>query len=343
MSPTQIRKAVISAFGDVSNVSVVDATLPDPSSGEVQVRVIYSGFSGADINMRLGRYPFQRAAPLTPGYCLVGTVERIGSPETTSKFKVGDVVTSLTIYDSEATLANVPEKYVFAVPKSVSAQSATALVLDWNTAYGMVIHTAKVERGQRVFVHGVSGAVGYAIAALSRLQGAEVFGTASESKHSMLAELGITAFSYNDKRWMLEMGKVGGAHAVFDALGYESYDESYEILSQEGGVLVGYGGNQGTLTTGGEPRSIIWPVIKLLLRNLMFWSNKRTRFYYIDRDQKTFVPNIEALFKLAEAGKVTVPIKKVFDLEDIQDAHREWSKCPGIGSLLVKVSDEPTR
>jgi NADPH:quinone reductase-like Zn-dependent oxidoreductase len=38
------------------------------------------------------------------------------------------------------------------------------------------------------------------------------------------------------------MQGTGGMDAVFDPLGFESWDESYSIL-REGGVLVGYGLN----------------------------------------------------------------------------------------------------
>src|SRR3569833_1053960 len=51
---TPMRKALITAFGDVSNISVVESTIPPPSKNEVQVQVSYAGFSGADVNMRQG-------------------------------------------------------------------------------------------------------------------------------------------------------------------------------------------------------------------------------------------------------------------------------------------------
>ena len=105
--PTPIRKALISAFGDVSNVSVVSDTIEDPVKADIQIRVLYSGFSGADINMRLGRYPLQKQAPLTPGYNLVGVVGRQG-PDCSGKLRTEDIVCALTVYDAEATLANVP-------------------------------------------------------------------------------------------------------------------------------------------------------------------------------------------------------------------------------------------
>jgi synaptic vesicle membrane protein VAT-1 len=333
--PQKIRKAVISGFGDVSKVNIVDAEIADPQPEEVQVKVIYSGFSGSDINMRLGTYPFQKKAPLTPGYCLVGTVTLNGKKST--KFQPGDTVTCLSIYDAEAELANLPEKYLIKVPSGIDLQQATALILDWNTAYGLVMHAAHVEPGQKVFVHGLSGAVGYAIMALSQWQGAHVYGTASERNHDALRKLGATPFTYTNKDWIDEMHHVGGADAVFDALGFESWDESYSILNTNG-ILVGYGGNLNSLN-GQPPRSTVVPTTKLLAKNLRF-CGRRTSFYYINRDQKTFVPDLNALFELCAQGKIAPPIKTVYGLEDIQEAHRAWGKGLGMGSLLVKVAAE---
>src|ERR1700761_952393 len=175
MSPITVRKVLISSFGSVSNINVVSASLPDPPADHVQVRIIYSGFSGADVNMRQGTYPLQKKAPLTPGYCLVGTVSSNGKGS--EEFQPGDVVACLSIYDAEAELANFPEKYLIKVPSGLDLKQVTALVLDWNTAYGLVHHAGKVTKGQRVFVHGMSGAVGYGVMILSQLQGATVYGT----------------------------------------------------------------------------------------------------------------------------------------------------------------------
>ena len=267
-----IRKALITEFGDESKVVVVDEDIPAPTAKEVQVRVEFSGFSGADINMRRGTYPFQKKAPLTPGYCFVGRVQANGSGCT--RFQQGDPVAGLSIYGAEAELINQPEKYLVPVPPGLDTKQATALVLDWNTAYGMVMHAAHVKAGQMVFVHGLSGAVGHALLTLSKLQGAQVFGTASPKNHAGLIELGASPFAYSDKSWINAMQSGGGVDVVFDALGFESYDESYSILRQ-GGRLVAYGLNLPALL-GTPPRPVLPAVIKLLARNLAFWSGKKT-------------------------------------------------------------------
>ncbi|OCL05565.1 zinc-binding dehydrogenase [Glonium stellatum] len=334
--PNNIRKAVISSFGDESKVSVVDSIIEDPPANHVQVRVLYSGFSGADINMRLGVYPLQRKAPLTPGYTFIGRVRANGAGST--KYSPGDLVTCLTICDAEAELANVPEKYLIQPPAGVDLQQACALILDWNTAYGLVMHSAKVSAGQKVFIHGISGAVGYATMILSQLQGAEVYGTASAAKHAHVKQLGATPFDYSNKDWMASMKDLGGTDAVFDALGFESWDESFSILSKHG-ILVGYGGNLNRLK--GEPtRSGVGPTAKLLARNLNVFCGKRTKFYYITRDDRTFNQDVMTLFDLSLQGKIRVPIKRIYNLEDIQEAHKSWNSTGGVGSILIKVADE---
>ncbi|KAI1498948.1 zinc-binding dehydrogenase [Biscogniauxia marginata] len=348
---TPIRKVVIAEFGDASNVRVEESTISPPRPGEVQVAPLYAGFSGADVNMRQGVYPMQRKAPLTPGYCLVGTVVASGGGKSTpGGFRPGDLVASLTVYDADATLVNLPAKHLVPVPAGVSPRRAAPLVLDWATAYAMVSQTADVQPGQRVFVHGLSGAVGHALSALCRLRGASVYGTASPRNHDAARAAGATeVFDYADKGWMDAMRALGGAHAVFDPLGFGSWDESFEILTTgaEGGILVGYGSNLQSLpgsssSTGGSGSSGSSTVsmVKLLLHNANLFCKKRTAFYYITRDDATFQPNLRALFALAQEGKIDIKIKNIWRMDDIQEAHRSWGKGAGIGSNLIQVASD---
>jgi NADPH:quinone reductase-like Zn-dependent oxidoreductase len=73
------------------------------------------------------------------------------------------------------------------------------------------------------------------------------------------------------------MKDVSSADAVFDALGFEPFDESFSILSKHG-RLVGYGGNLPALT-GRPEQSVIPPTLKLLSHNLKFWDGRKATFY----------------------------------------------------------------
>ncbi|RWA14087.1 hypothetical protein EKO27_g996 [Xylaria grammica] len=330
---TAIRKVLIPEFGDVDVVRVIDDVCEPPPPGHVQIATEYSGFSGADINMRKGVIPFMKKAPLTPGYCLVGKITATGKGADT--FKLGDVVAVLTKYDAEATLVNQPEKYCIKVPDGVDHQQAAALPCDWNTGYSMALRTAKVSKGQRVFVHGLSGAVGFCLLTICLLQGAEVYGTASERNHAELKSRGAHPFVYTNKDWIQAMKALGGADVVFDPLGYDSFDESFSILSKKG-MLVGFGANKQSFD-GGEG-SPIGPVMKLVARGLNPMCGKSTTFFGLSRDNSYYTENMENLLNMLKTGEITVPIKNIWDMEDIQAAHREWGAGSGMGSLLIKVA-----
>ena len=283
--------------------------------------------------MRRGTYPFQKKAPLTPGYTVLGRVFRNGKG--CSTFRIGEQVVCLTKYEGQAQRINLPERFLVRVPEGVDAKDAVALPLDWVTAYQMLHRAAKVKSGQTVFVHGLSGAVGGALLQLAKLEGAEVFGTASASKHDDLSQRGAIAFDYRSKEWMGAMQQRGGADAVFDPLGYESFDHSFSILAK-GGILVGYGMNLPAVTN--TPRRASLPsILKLFARNLFFWTGKRSTFFGLTRTSKFYKPDLDQLFRLLQAGKIAIPVKATFKLDDIREAHREYANSTGTGSIILEI------
>jgi len=128
---------------------------------------------------------------------------------------------------------------------------------------------------------------------------------------------------------------MGGADAVFDPMGYESFDESYSIL-RKGGVLVGYGANLPAWTKT-PARPVVPMVMKLFARNLAFWSGKRTTFFGVRRDSKYFATDLEQLFAWLKEGKISVPIRAKFTLDEIQQAHREYERGAGLGSIVIEA------
>ena len=330
----RMKKVVITAFGDESKLAVVECELPDPDSGNVQLSVEYSIVCGSDVNMRRGTYPLQKKPPLTPGYSVIGKVRVNGKG--CSKFMIGDRVACLSKYEGQAELINLPERYLVRVPDEVDGKAAVALILDWVTAFQMLHRVAHVKPGEKIFVHALSGAVGGALLRLGLLAGVQVFGTASTKRHDELRQLDAVPFDYGNKNWINALKELGGVDAVFDPLGFESFDESYSLLSK-GGILVGYGMNLPAWTKTPE-RPVIPAVLKLFAKNLLFGSGKRTTFFGVTRSSKNFSPDLELLFEWLKAGKISVPVKSTFTLDEIQQAHRDYANSERMGSIVIEVA-----
>ena len=207
-----MKSVVISRKGGPEVLQLVDREPPTPGPGEVRVQVLATGVAYADVLMRNGLYLGVPPLPFAPGYDIVGVIESLGS--NVSQAKAGDTVAALTVTGGYSQYIVLPETELTPVPSGLDPAEAVSLVLNYTTAYQMLHRTAQVKSGQRIFVHGLSGAVGQALLALGKIQGAEVFGTASRGKHEELRQSGAVPFDYSNKNWISAIKRNGLAPSV---------------------------------------------------------------------------------------------------------------------------------
>jgi NADPH2:quinone reductase len=181
---------MITEFGGPEVLEVVEeATLPEPEAGEVRVRVQATSACFTDTMVRKGvYYGLKQKPPFPPGYDLVGLVDKLGDGVT--KFEVGQSVADLTVWGAYAEYICRSESSLVRVPAGLDPGEAVSLVLSYVTAYQMLHRSAEVQHGQSILVHAAGGAVGTALLELGRLAGLEMYGTASKSKHELVANLG---------------------------------------------------------------------------------------------------------------------------------------------------------
>src|SRR6188474_3839649 len=72
-------RIIVSHYGGPEELLVVEEECPEPRRGEVRLRVLTAGVSLPDIMMREGIHPETPRVPYTPGWDLVGMVDRIGA------------------------------------------------------------------------------------------------------------------------------------------------------------------------------------------------------------------------------------------------------------------------
>ncbi len=236
---------VISKFGGPENLQLIEEEIPEPRDNEVRVKILTTGVSLADILIREGVHveSLFRRTPFSPGWDIVGTVDKIGvKASTVSSWQIGDIVAALTIVGGYAQYLCVPTNELVSVPSEVNYAEAVSLILNYITAYQMLHRCAHIKSGESILVHGAAGGVGTALLQLGNLIGLEMYGTSSHSKEKVVSKLGAKAIDYKSVDFVQEIFRLtgNGVDAVFDGVGTKSLFRSYKTL-RAGGRLIGYG------------------------------------------------------------------------------------------------------
>jgi NADPH:quinone reductase-like Zn-dependent oxidoreductase len=233
-------RIIVTHYGGPEELRVIEEECPEPKHGEVRVRVLAAGVSLPDLMMREGMHPETPRLPFTPGWDLVGVVERLGAG--VSGIEPGQSVAALPITGAYAEYVCLPQRELVPVPSGLDAAEAVSLVLNYVTAYQMLHRSTRVRPGQRVLMHSAAGGVGSALLQLGRLAGLEMYGTCSSRGAQAVADLGAIPIDYQHQDFVQEIHRLTGegVDVVFDGIGGTHIWRSRQAL-RPGGRVVAYG------------------------------------------------------------------------------------------------------
>src|SRR5262244_2618666 len=100
------KRIVVNRYGGPDELRVVLEDRPEPKRGEARVRVLAAGVSLPDVMMREGIHPETPKLPFTPGWDLVGVVDRLG--DGVSRIECGQMIAALPIRGSYAEFICLP-------------------------------------------------------------------------------------------------------------------------------------------------------------------------------------------------------------------------------------------
>jgi len=231
-------RIIVTYYGGPDALQVVEEECPEPKYGEVRVRVLAAGVALSDVLAREGVHPETPRLPFTPGWDLVGAVDRIG--DGVSGIEPGQMVAAMPISGAYTQFVCLPPRELVTVPSGLDAAEAVSLVLNYITAYQMLHRSARVKSGQRVLIHGAAGGVGSALLQLGRLAGLEMYGTCSSRGASVVSALGAIPIDYQHQEFVQEIHRLtgGGVDVVFDGIGGSNLWRSREALLPGGKILV---------------------------------------------------------------------------------------------------------
>ena len=196
--------------GDLAHLSLVEAPLPEPSAGDVLVRIKAAGLNKSDVSNVMGGHPYT-TLPRTPGRDFAGVVER--GPQTLlgrAVWGTGNEI-GFTRDGSHAEFIALPADAVALKPPRISFEEAASCGVPYVTAWhGLNAITAP----SRLLVIGGAGAVGMAAMHLARRKGLQPVAAVRGAEHAERVKArGFEAL-------VLEQTVPGEWDAIFDTTGH---------------------------------------------------------------------------------------------------------------------------
>ncbi|BCW72818.1 medium chain dehydrogenase/reductase family protein [Arthrobacter sp. NicSoilB8] len=335
-----MKRVVIDRFGGPEVLQVVEVDDPRPGPGEIRVRVLASGVSFTDAQLRAGTYLGGPKPPFTPGYELVGIVDELGPG--CARVRVGDRVGVLTVWGANAELVCVPEVYAVAVPEDLDPAEVVSLVFPYMTAYQLLHRTAKAKPGESVLVHGAAGRVGTAILELGTLAGLRLYGTAAGRDRAAVERLGAVAIDYQNEDFLTRVrGLTGdGVDIVLDGIGGPLSLRSFRAL-RPGGRLVVFG-RYATIAQGRKnwPGVIAWYAATGSValwgwlsprRKVLSYRIQKLRIHHQDWFQTDFL----VLLKMLRRGEIHPVVAERLPLSKARRAHELLGSTAATGKIVL--------
>jgi NADPH:quinone reductase-like Zn-dependent oxidoreductase len=213
------------------------APKPPLSPGDVLVAVDAASITFTELNWdetweRGGR----SRLPIIPSHEFAGVISEVGADA--KGWGPGDRVYGLIPFDLDGAAAqwlSIDGGIVSKAPESVSPLEAAAVPLAALTAWQGLFDHGKLERGQRVLIHGAAGGVGIFAVQLARHAGADITVTARASDTQFLSELGADhVVDFETEAFDAEGPDFD---LVFDPIGGAVLDRSFGVV-RPGGRLV---------------------------------------------------------------------------------------------------------
>jgi NADPH:quinone reductase-like Zn-dependent oxidoreductase len=215
-----------------------DAPVPRLIGGDVLASVHGVGITPTELtwNSTWTASDGKDRRPIVPGFEFSGVVDTLG--DGVSGVKQGENVYGLLNFWRDGAAAEyvaVRAADLAPKPRSLDHLQAAAVPLSGLTAWQALFDHSKLSATNRVLIHGAAGGVGTWAVQLAHWRGAYTIGTASQTKHSFLRELGADeVFDYTSGRFDQKFRNID---LVLDTVGGETLERSWEVV-RKGGVLV---------------------------------------------------------------------------------------------------------
>lgn len=307
---------------------------PEPASGEVRVRVVFSGVNPSDAKARAGARGALNFPLVVPHSDGAGVIDAVGAG--VDPARIGERVWLWNAawqraMGTCAEFVTLPAEQAVPLPDAASFEIGACLGIPALTAHRCVFADGPVT-GQRVLVTGGAGAVGAYAVQMAKLGGAaQVIATVSgPEKAAHASAMGADA--------VINYREGDTAAAILQATGGARVDRIVEVefggnlavsraVLAENGVIAAYGS-----------MAVPEPVLPWYPMMFAGVTIRMVLLYILPHAARQ--AGIDDLTRWLETGALQHPIAAVHPLEATAQAHDEVLDARRIGAMLVRVSEE---
>lgn len=345
-----MKKVVIPSAGGYDKLIIQNFPDLSVNDNSIVVDVVAVGVNYADCLVRFGVYESAKKYvgwPITPGFEFSGVVKAIGKNVT--RFKIGDEVVGITLFNAYASQVKVKENQLFHIPSGFSLIEAAGFPTVFFTAYHALFQIVKIYPGSHILVHSAAGGVGSALVQLAKAFNFKVTGVVGSShKVQDVKDLGADfVINKSSQDLWSEAKKVcpDGYDAIFDANGYTTLKEGYNHLRAVGKIIT-YGAHS-LMPKGGSGRVNYFKALVGLIKSPRFsplqliTDNKAVigfNLSFLFARQDLAIEAMTDLMRLALEKKIKPLKTTTFKFEDVGLAHQALESGTTVGKIVLTVN-----
>ncbi|MEM9819620.1 MAG: zinc-binding dehydrogenase [Bacteroidota bacterium] len=239
------RQSYCLKAGNISNLKLVEATLPDPEPGQVTVANRALGLNFADIFAMFGLYSATPKGVFTPGLEYAGVIEKVGPG--VNSVKPGDRVMGVTRFGAYTSHLNIEQEYVIPIPPDWSFAEGAAYLVQVLTAYYGLIYLGRLEKEETVLIHSAAGGVGILANRIAKKYGAFTIGSVgNSSKVDFCKKEGYNEVIVRSNNFAADLKKSLGdreLNVVMECIGGKIFKAGFAQMAAQGRMVI-YGAAQ---------------------------------------------------------------------------------------------------
>ncbi|MCJ0762369.1 zinc-binding dehydrogenase [Variovorax terrae] len=325
-----MKAAMIVPGPQGGHLEIQEVPRPAAGAGQVVVQVMASGLNRGETY----RVPEAKSGdPLKAGIEFAGIVSQVG-PDVRN-VREGDRVAGHG-WGGQAEFVLAAARAVMPMPSTLSWAEAASVVNVFVTAHDALVTNGEFRAGQSVLVNAATGGIGLAAVQLAAALGAsQVFATSrSAAKLARLREYGVThgidLSTQNAARAIVDATEGRGVDIVIDSVGGSVFESNVQSLAVRGRLIH-------LARMGGSAIS------QLDLAQLWLKRLKLIGVTFRTRSEEERLACIEAcardVLPLLQAGRIKLPIDRVFPLSELAQAHAYMETDQHFGKIVIAVGD----